>query len=116
MARYIFSDSYAATVLPIIREIHREILARKPPDAAISNRAIARPSRHAESRQCTAAVGRRCRLRPCSIGARRRDLQSPRRLRLNTVELRMIGFVRLKFLKRGIGGSSARHCLQPRGL
>ena len=42
MARYIFSDSYAATVLPIIREIHREILARKPPGAAISNRAIAR--------------------------------------------------------------------------
>jgi hypothetical protein len=31
MARYIFSDSYAATVLPIIREIHRQILARKPP-------------------------------------------------------------------------------------
>jgi hypothetical protein len=26
MARYIFSDSYAATVLPIIREIHREIV------------------------------------------------------------------------------------------
>ena len=94
MARYIFSDSYAATVLPIIREIHREILARKPPDAAISNRAIARPSRHAESRQCTAAVGRRCRLRPCSIGARRHDLQPPdgyaadrlRRCRPNTVE------------------------------
>src|SRR4029077_6931539 len=42
MARYIFSDSYAASVLPIIREIHREILARKPPDAAISNRAIDR--------------------------------------------------------------------------
>jgi hypothetical protein len=41
MARYIFSDSYAATVLPIIREIHREILARKPP-GAISNRAIDR--------------------------------------------------------------------------
>ena len=42
MARYIFSDSYAATVLPIIREIHREILAEKPPGAAISNRAIDR--------------------------------------------------------------------------
>jgi hypothetical protein len=42
MARYIFSDSYAATVLPIIREIHREILAQKPPGAAISNRAIDR--------------------------------------------------------------------------
>jgi len=41
MARYIFSDSYAATVLPIIREIHREILARTPP-GAISNRAIDR--------------------------------------------------------------------------
>jgi len=41
MARYIFSDSYAATVLPIIREIHREILARKPP-GTISNRAIDR--------------------------------------------------------------------------
>ena len=39
MARYTFSDSYAATVLPIIREIHREILARKPP---VSNRAIDR--------------------------------------------------------------------------
>jgi hypothetical protein len=42
MARYIFSDSYAATVLPIIREIHREILAQKPPGDAISNRAIDR--------------------------------------------------------------------------
>jgi hypothetical protein len=42
MARYIFSDSYAATVLPIIREIHREILAQNPPGAAISNRAIDR--------------------------------------------------------------------------
>ena len=42
MARYIFSNSYAATVLPIIREIHREILAQKPPGAAISNRAIDR--------------------------------------------------------------------------
>ena len=41
MARYIFSDSYAATVLPIIREIHRDILARKPP-GTISNRAIDR--------------------------------------------------------------------------
>ena len=41
MARYIFSDSYAATVLPIIREIHREILARKPP-GTVSNRAIDR--------------------------------------------------------------------------
>jgi hypothetical protein len=30
MARYVISDSYAATVLPIIREIHREILAGKP--------------------------------------------------------------------------------------
>jgi hypothetical protein len=40
MARYIFSESYAATVLPIIREIH--ILAQKPPGAAISNRAIDR--------------------------------------------------------------------------
>jgi hypothetical protein len=28
----------------------------------------------------------------------------------------MIGCVRLKFLKRAIGGSSAWHCLQPRGL
>jgi hypothetical protein len=42
MARYIFSDSYAATVLPIIREIHREILAQNPPGDAISNRAIDR--------------------------------------------------------------------------
>ena len=40
--RYIFSDSYAATVLPIIREIHCELLAQKPPGAAISNRAIDR--------------------------------------------------------------------------
>ena len=42
MERYIFSDSYAATVLPIIREIHREMLARNPPGAAVSNRAIDR--------------------------------------------------------------------------
>jgi hypothetical protein len=31
MARYIFSDIYAATVLPIVREIHREILACRGP-------------------------------------------------------------------------------------
>jgi hypothetical protein len=49
MARYIFSDSYAATVLPIIREIHREILARKPP-GAISNRAIDRAIARAVAR------------------------------------------------------------------
>jgi hypothetical protein len=78
---HVFSDSYAATVLPIIREIHREILAQKPADAAISNRrSIGRlraHSRHAESRQCTAEVGRRRRLRPCSIGARRHDDPAP---------------------------------------
>jgi hypothetical protein len=52
MARYIFSDSYAATVLPIIREIHREIsrparlfeelavpAGRRPRGAAAANRA-----------------------------------------------------------------------------
>ena len=45
MARYIFSDSYAATVLPIIREVHLEILARNPPGAAVSNLAIDREIR-----------------------------------------------------------------------
>jgi len=54
------------------------------PAPSVIGRSIGRlrgPSRHAESRQCMAAVGRRRRLRPCSIGARRHDLQPPRRLR-----------------------------------
>ena len=45
MARYVISDSYAATVLPIIREIHREILARKPPAGAAACFAACRAAR-----------------------------------------------------------------------
>jgi hypothetical protein len=51
------------------------------PAPSVIGRSIGRlrgPSRHAESRQCTAAVGHRRRLRPCSIGARRHDLQARR--------------------------------------